>query len=364
MTRTTRWAVVALGVLVLVAVPVLLRAWPAAPSRVDAATLLARVQHADDVGWSGLVETEGGLQLPDADRFSDLGQLLGERNRLRVWWRDADHWRVDQLRPAGETDLVHDVARTTQYDYERAEARVSADPAIRLPRASDLVPLELAHRLLAGVDPAQASRLPARRVAGVSAPGLRVVPADGRSSIGRVDLWADEASGVPLRVEVYADGDRPSFVATLLAFDRRRPSVTAVSYRPTFSTDYALEDVLDIADAANQFAPIRPPASIAGLPAADASRGAVGVYGRGLSQAIAIPLRDREADALRDQLDVTPGAEVMPRRRLVSVGPLGLVLTGAPGEGGFLVAGTLNRSTLLRAADDVLAGFRYTGAIS
>ena len=43
----------------------------------------------------------------------------------------------------------------------------------------------------------------------------------------------------------------------------------------------------------------------------------------------------------------------------MSVGPLGVVLTGGDGDGGWLLAGTLTRAALVRAADDVLAGFVF-----
>ena len=46
-------------------------------------------------------------------------------------------------------------------------------------------------------------------------------------------------------------------------------------------------------------------------------------------------------------------------RTAVSVGPLGVVLTGAEGDGGWLLAGTLTRAALVRAADDVVDGFVY-----
>jgi hypothetical protein len=78
-----------------------------------------------------------------------------------------------------------------------------------------------------------------------------------------------------------------------------------------------------------------------------------------MTEVIAIPLRDREADALRKQLATTPGVDQDSHRTVVSVGPLGVVLTGAEGDGGWLLAGTLTRSALVRAADDVLAGFLY-----
>jgi hypothetical protein len=360
-TRFRRWCVVALGTLVLVATPFAVRAWPAAGSHVSAAELLDQVRASSDHGWSGYVETDGTLQLPDADRFSDVGALLGQPTRLRAWWRDADHWRVDQLLVAGETDLVHDGDRTTQWDYEHAEATVSRDPDIRLPRSADLVPPELARRFLRGVKDADVTRIPARRVAGTSAPGLRIVPSSKLSSIDHVDLWADPESGVPLRVEVYADEDRPAYTTTFSDFSSARPGAEDVAFTPTPTTKVSLDDVLDIADAANQYAPLVPPDSAAGLEKTSASDGAVGVYGRGLTQVIAIPLRDREADALRDQLDSTPGVEHPGERTVVTVGPLGVILTGKQGDGGWLLAGTLTRDALVQAADDVLHGFVFTG---
>jgi hypothetical protein len=338
-----------------------LRALPAADSSVSAAGLLERVRASQDQGWSGFVETDGTLQLPDADRFSDVGALFGERTRMRVWWRDTDHWRVDQLLVAGETDLVHEGDRTTEWDYEHAQATVSRDPDIRLPRSADLLPPELARRLLRGVASSDVTRIPARRVAGISAPGLRLVPSSPLSSIDRVDVWADPGSGVPLRVEVYADGSGPAFTSAFRSFSGERPAADEVDFTPTAPTGVRFEDVLDIADAANQYAPVLPPGTVAGLAKTSASDGAVGVYGRGATQVIAIPLRDREADALRKQLDVTPNVEHLAERTIVTVGPLGVILTGAVGDGGWLLAGTLNRDALVTAADDVLAGFVFTG---
>jgi hypothetical protein len=358
-TRFRRWCAVAVGAAVLVAVPVSLRLVPAADSDVSAGRLLEQVYSSYDEGWSGYVETDGTLQLPDADGFSDLGALFGEQLRMRVWWRDPEHWRVDRLLTAGESDLVHAGDRTTEWDYERARATVSRDPDIRLPRSADLIPPELAHRFLRGVTTEQVTRLPARRVAGTSAPGLRVTPASDLSSIDHLDLWADPDSGVPLRVELYASSDRAAFTSTFRDFSVDRPAPAALAFTPTPSTEVRYEDVLDIAGAANQYAPLLPPDSAAGLALDSVSDGAVGVYGQGLTQVIAIPLRDREADALRDQLDVTPGVEHLTERTLVVVGPLGVVLTGEEGDGGWLLAGTLDHDALLRAADDVSTGFVY-----
>jgi hypothetical protein len=350
--------VVAVGTLLLVATPIALHLLPAADSDVSAGRLLAQARAAEGHPWSGYVETEGTLELPDADRFSDVAALFGEPTRMRAWWVDDDSWRVDQLLLTGETDLVHDGEFTLRWDYEHLDATQSLDPGIRLPRTADLVPPVLAERLLHGVSAADVARIPARRVAGVSAPGLRVEPSSALSSIDHADLWLDPGSGVPLRVEVYAAGSgTAAFTSEFRDFSSSRPDDTSVRFDPPAGVEVGFDDVLDIADAANQYAPVRPPDTLAGLPKAASSDRAVGVYGAGMTELIAIPLRDREADALRDQLATTPGVDQTPERTAVSVGPLGVVLTGGPGDGGWLLAGTLTRAALLQAADDVLAGF-------
>jgi hypothetical protein len=359
-TPLRRWGVVVAGTLLLVAAPFVVHLLPAADSDASAAELLAQVRGAEGHPWSGYVETDGALQLPDADRFSDVGALFGERTTMRAWWQDDRRWRVDQLLLTGETDLVHDGDTTLRWDYEHLDATLSRDPAIRLPRTADLVPPVLAERLLRGLDEGDVERVPAERVAGVSAPGLRLVPPSELSSVDHADLWLDPGSGVPLRVDVYADGaDSPAFTSRFREFSADRPSVDDVSFEAPPGLQVHFDDVLDIADAANQYAPVRPPATVAGLAKAESSDRAVGVYGRGMTEVIAIPLRDREADALRAQLAQTAGVDRSPDRTAVSVGPLGVVLTGGQGDGGWLLAGTLTRDALDRAADDVLAGFVF-----
>ena len=79
-----------------------------------------------------------------------------------------------------------------------------------------------------------------------------------------MDLWVDPDSGVPLRVEVYAEGDgSPSFVTEVRSFGARRAASTSTFTAPGIEIDH--DDVLDIADAANQYAPLRPPPTMAGL---------------------------------------------------------------------------------------------------
>jgi hypothetical protein len=360
MTRTRRWAAVALGVLLVVGVPVAIRAIPPSDPDVGAGELLAAVAGSEDHPWSGYVETEGALDLPVEDDFSDVGSLFGESTRMRAWWRGDDDWRVDRLLVAGETDLVHHSGLTIEWSYEGDRARLSRDPDIRLPRTADLVPPVLAERLLRDVDAGDVVRIDARRVAGVDAPGLRLEPTAPQASVDHVDLWADPESGVPLRIEVYAAGEpSPSFTTEFRDFSAATPSTAATDFpaAPGIRVDH--DDVLDIADAANQYAPLRPPDRVGGLAKSSTSDGAVGVYGVGLTQLIAIPMRHREADPLREQLGQTPGVRHLASGTVVSAGPLGVLLTGEDGDGGWLLAGTVTEATLVEAAGDLDRGTTY-----
>ena len=77
MTGFSRWSVVAALVLLVVGVPLAWRAVPAEDEQVSATALLARIEAARDHPYSGYAESRGTLSLPVADRFTDLGTLLG-----------------------------------------------------------------------------------------------------------------------------------------------------------------------------------------------------------------------------------------------------------------------------------------------
>jgi hypothetical protein len=359
MTSFNRWCAVALLVLLVVAVPVGVRALPVHDEQVSAADLLARIRASEDHGYSGYVESRGALDLPVADRFTDVGALLGEQTRMRVWWAAEHRWRVDKLLVSGESDLVQRETLTTEWSYEQNEARRSADPAIRLPRTADLLPPALVERLLQDVDESELTRLDPRRVAGRDALGLRLRPAAPQSSIDHVDLWADRESGIPLRVEVYGDAaSGPALTSAFRDFSADAPDPALVAFSPPAGADVSYDNVLDIADAANQYAPVVPPDTLAGLAKSPSADRAVGVYGSGVTRILALPMRDREAGPLREQLLTTLGVVTAPEGTLVSVGPLGVLLTGSGDDGGWLVVGTVTQDTLLAAAHDLATGVR------
>jgi hypothetical protein len=360
MTPLRRWSLVALVAALVILAPLLPRLLPASASDVTAAELLSRVQASGERAYSGYVETDGAVQLAVGDDFSDLAELFGDRMRLRVWWQDEDAWRVNRLLLSGEEDLVHDGERTTSYDYERARAVTSRDPEIRLPRTSDLVPPSMGRITTDGAGAEEVSRLPARRIAGVSAPGLRLEPTSEQTTIDHVDLWVDEDTGLALRVEVYAGASStPVLTTAFREFSAAAPEPAQVADTWSGQVERDFDDTVDLADAANQYAPFRVPRRVAGLERRTAGNGAVGVYGTGVTRLIAVPLREGDADDLRESLLGSPAAVATDAGTLLAVGPVSVFLTS---EGfSYVLAGTVTDETLLRAAEDIVAGVRLRG---
>ena len=352
-----RWSVVAAGAALLLAAPWAVRALPVDDPGTPAADLLAQVRGAQESPYSGYVESRGALQLPVTDRFTDVGALFGERTRMRVWWRDADAWRVDKLLTAGEVGLVGDERGTTRWRYEQDDVERSPHAAVRLPRTADLLPPAVARLLLEDVDADDVERIDARRVAGVDAPGLRLLPGTPQSSIDHVDLWADPASGLALRVDVVAKGaEAPAFTSQFLEFSAGRPPADRVRFERPPGADLTYDNVLDVADAANQYSPFLPPDSAAGLRRSPAPEvRAVGVYGSGLTRLLALPLLEREAQPLREQPAVAPAAQQHRGGVIVTTRPLRVMLTGDEDDSGWLVAGTVTRPTVVQAARDLTA---------
>ena len=365
MTAGRRWWLVGLGVLLLVASPVLVRALPAKDSEVSSRTLLQRIHQARDVSFSGYAESAGNVALPANDALSGVTNSLSETTRVRVWWRDHQVWRTSSLRPTGETDLVHAGDRTLRWVYESERATLYPDVPVRLPTAVDLLPHELARRMLAGARSTELSRIPARRVAGRDALGLRLAPGDEQAAIGRVDVYADRATAVPLRVEVFAKGVRvPVLTTSFLDFSEGRPSSRSLTFHPRDNARMHYDSVVDLASAADRFASRIPPTSLAGLPDRGMAKenfyrreqGSVGVYGRGPTVLFAIPLWHRTAERVREDLESQPGVQELDQGLLIGAAPL-RVLLAAPEhhDNSWLLAGTVTQEALTEAADELVA---------
>lgn len=344
----------------LVTVPVAVSHRPAAASSISAADLAQRVQDSGPTAWSGLAQTSGALQVPDSESFATLGELLGEDHQLRVWWRSSADWRVDRLRSTGETDLFRQQGYSIRWVFESQTATVSPVSTVRLPDASDLVPPSLGRSLLQGAQAPEVSRLPARRVAGVEAPGLRLDPSSEASTVDHVDLWAEPGTGLPLRVEVYGAGDaRPVLTSAFTRLDLATPSPATTDFTPSEGTTVSYEEAVDVAAAANAFAAYDLPASLAGLGARDGGDpGAVGVYGRGATTLLVLPLRGQVAGPLRERLQASAAAQETEVGTVAPVGPVGLLITPRQrGRISFLLAGTVTQAILEQAAGE-LSGVR------
>lgn len=362
MTRPVRWLLVVL-VAVLVTTPWALgHLRPAQATSLSATDLLAMVQRSVGMGWSGEVHSQGELQVPASESFSGVSRLLGDETTLRVWWRNDAHWRVDRTRASGETDLIRNGDATATWDYEAEKVTFTPYSSIRLPDESDVLPSTLAARLLSGARPSELSRIRDRKVAGIASAGLRLVPADRRSTIARVDLWADKRSGLPTQVEVYAAGRAQPVLATeVTALHVGTPSASTLAFHAPAGVRVEHSRALDEAAGANAFAPFQPPPVVAGLHRRGAGQdlGAVGIYGRGPTALIAFPLRTEVAIELRAQLLKSKRTTVTDAGVGITVGPLSVLLTRGV-HAAYVLTGTVTPATLVAAAADLRTGVRLT----
>ena len=125
---------------------------------------------------------------------------------------------------AGETGTHRDECGTWTWEYERATATRAEPTPVRAARTARPAAPSLGRRLLSEATDAELTRIGARRVAGRDALGLRLIPAEEASSVGRVDVWVDGDSGLPLQVEVFEKGvDRPALDTRFLDLEVGRP---------------------------------------------------------------------------------------------------------------------------------------------
>lgn len=356
--RSWRWAAVAAAVAVLVSLPLAVGALPARQTEVSATDLLGRVRASGAVGHSGYAESVGGLVLPLTTDFTALTSLFGDRTRIRSFWRGERDWRIDALQTTGEASTYRNDDADWTWDFEQDSGSIAAEPVVRLPRVADVEPAALARRLLSEARPADVSRIPSRRVAGRDAAGLRLRPSDPGTTIDRVDVWADEATGLALRVEVYGKGTaRPVLETAFLDFSTAVPPPSTTLFDPADPSRIRGGTNTDLATRINLFAPVTPPATLAGLPGRPGMTGlgSIGSYGTGLTLLVAVPLPGRITGQLVDQLEKTPGATRAPDGLRLSVGPLSLLLTDDPGHRTWLLTGTVTADTLNRAARQLIA---------
>jgi outer membrane lipoprotein-sorting protein len=356
-----RWSAVVLLVVGLVALPVVIGALPASDHDVSATELRAAVLAADDVGFSGYAESAGGLSLPVTDQLPEIADLFSDRTTMRVWWRDPTDSRVDVVTAAGETGYHRDATGLWTWEFEaatatRAAAGTSNQP-FALPGAADLLPNALGRRLVSEATDGELSRIGARRVAGRTALGLRITPADAASSVARVDLWVDADSGLPLQVQVIDDdGGTPAVDTRFLDLELTRPTPEVLAFSPPPGAVVRQAQEAEIVrEAAERLRPAALPETLAGLPrrTGDGVPSGIGLYGRGVTLLAVAPVPWRLADALQNTLASSPDAVDDAAGLRAAAGPVGLMVVRQPGGAPYLLTGTVTLDALAAAAGEL-----------
>jgi outer membrane lipoprotein-sorting protein len=349
-----RWAAVAALVGVLVATPLVIGALPAPDVAMSAADLRAAVLTSGDVGFTGYAESAGGLALPVTDQLTSVADLFSDRTEMRVWWRGPDDHRVDVITAAGETGTHRGAMGTWTWEYERATATIGAPTPLALPAPPDLLPTALGRRLLSEATDAELTRIGAQRVAGRDALGLRLVPAEPASSVGRVDVWVDRQSGLPLQVQVFEkDADLAALDTRFLDLDVGLPSAEITHFTPPVGAFVRQATEAEIVlEAGRRIEPVPLPAELAGLPRRqlDGVPPGIGLYGRGVTLLAVAPVPRRIAGGLRNALTASPDAVREGPGTRLAAGPVGLMLVETLGQGPYVLTGTVTLDALAEAA--------------
>jgi hypothetical protein len=361
-----RWAIVVTGAVLVVAAPTLAGGVAGAVSRPDAAVpapaeLLQRALRSAAVPHQGLVESRGSLGLPDVRRFGDVAALLGSTTRARVWWSSPDSWRVARLLATGEQDLYGAGGGTlVSWDYERNVRRttIGADGSdrVRLPRVDDLLPPQAARRLLAMPAPTDhVAAGPPRRIAGIQAAGLHVVPGSPDSTVGALDVWVDPGSGLPLAVAVRDRGGLTALETTFLDVDLRRPAGADVTPPMPQGARVEVGDAPDLVSQVDRYPRHAFPWALAGRRRVAGVLHGTAAYGSGLARFVVIPLPLGPADDVLDAMRLRTKVEDVPGGQLAVIDS-GIVTAGvAVGDSSYLLAGLVTRDVLAAAAKDLLA---------
>jgi hypothetical protein len=254
-----RWLAVLAAVAVLAAIPVAVAARPSGAPSVGVAELAEKIRASAGQPYRGYAESVGTLGLPELPRLGQVASLLSGSTRMRVWYASRKSWRVDVIDTGSERGIYYADGDVVTWDYganriTHVEATtvgavvavtgaevegggtlttvatdVRGESPARLPRGADLMPPELARRLLTLGTGERLEAIPGKRVAGIAAPGLRLTSADPHTTLGHIDIWADPRTGLPLEVAVTArNAERPILVTRFLDLDLTAPPAEAL----------------------------------------------------------------------------------------------------------------------------------------
>jgi hypothetical protein len=360
------WRFGAVGVVVgvLVCLPGIIAALPAHPAAVSVEQLATRIRASTNQPYQGFALSSGTAGLPSLPQLSDVVALLDGTTQLRAFYAGPRRWRVDQLDVGKERDLYQTPTSQVLWDFGANQiTELVGDAPVRLPRGADLLPPDLARRLIStaggvGAPGVAVSALPARRVAGLAAAGLRLTPTDPLASLSHVDIWALPESGLPVQVEITGHGQTtPVLVSRFLDLSLDAPDPTTLT-PPTGGPDvgFSVTSGSDIVSALSSLRQGPLPDSLAGSARAANSTAAtvgVGIYGVGFTQflVLSVPRRtgfdalDRARKAGGVQLNFPGGDGVLLSTPLLSL----LVMDSHVARRNYILVGLVDKSLLERA---------------
>jgi hypothetical protein len=358
-----RWLAVGGAAALLGALPPAVAAWPVRAPAVTPQGLLAKMLGSAGVPYQGYVDSHGRLTLPDVPQLGDVVGLLSGQTSMRAWYAGPAAWRVAAVDPLGEKDLYRTADGTYVWDFQRnLLTLVAGTVPVRLPWAADLVPPDLGRRLLRGAAPGDPlDPLPARRVAGIAAAGIRLRPADPDTTIGRVDVWAEPGSGLPVLVEAAGRGSSAPVLSTaFLDLTRAAPDPALLTPARPPSAGFSVTTQPDIAAAVNAAVPLRLPAALAGRSRQPSPGGiaGVGAYGVGFGAFAVVPLPGGTGRRVVDGARSSRALEVpLPRGTGYQIGAPPLTALVAQRRRGqvLLLTGFVTADLLRRAATDLFA---------
>jgi hypothetical protein len=362
--RMGRWALVAAVAAVLCAAPSVVASLPTGGPQLSADQLRQRVLHSATQAYTGYAQTRGSLGLPNLPVLGDVTSLLSGTTNIRVWYGAADANRVDVIDTVGERDVYQRPEGVYTWDYGRnLLTEVVGSEPVRLPRAGDLLPPDLARRVLT-MDPGDSvTPLPTRRIAGITASGLRLRPVDPGTTVGQVDIWADPDNGLPLRVEVTArGGTQPVLISQFVDIGFGAPDSSALLPPAQPDGQVARTTAPDILGAVDGFVFPLPPdlggyqqqSALSGLPG-------VGIYGTGLSTFAVLPLPRGVASSAIDAVTKAGGTKITVRRGravLIQIPLLNVLVEQVGRHRAYLVAGLVDHTVIEKAAT-ALAEVRF-----
>jgi hypothetical protein len=354
-----RWAVVLAVVVVLCSVPVVLRLWPARAAEVDPAVLRGRIAASTRQPYEGFAQSNGLLPLPALPYLQQVTALVSGTTQMRTWYAAPDRWRVDVIAGGSEHDLYQTPRAQYVWDYgDNQLTRIVGAQHVRLPRAADVTPPELVRRLLRVAAGDRLTPLAGKRVAGVAAAGLRLVPAAAGTTVAHVDIWADPGTGLPVQAEITARGGaRPVFVTRFL--DVRLGTPAAAVLRPPVPRDgmgYSVSTTPDVLSALNRWSVGSAlPERLDGHPRRDVLAGAtaVGIYGAGLAQFVVLDVPGRFGAAAYDDVATFGRRVVLPRGTAAVLATGLLSVLAVQADRTYLVAGFVDPAVLDHVAADL-----------